>query len=94
MTPTERRQAILTLIAGRLEMIRADLMLKQYGVGYGRVSPSTAHNVLKGKDHKISTLVEIADSMDCDVVIEIRRRNEITQTNESIATIQRLVEGA
>ena len=74
MTPCDRRQAILALIAAQLELHRAAQALKQYQVGVGRVSPSTAHNVLRGKDHRIGTLVDIADSMNCDVTITITRR--------------------
>lgn len=72
---TMRQRAILEIIKARLTELQAELALKQYQVGAGKVSPSTAHNVLNGKDHRITTLVEIADSMDCDVKIEIVRRS-------------------
>lgn len=75
MNSTERRQAILTLIAAQLQVEMADRALKQYVVALdGHLSPNTVRRILEGKDHRISTLADLADSMGCDLVIEIKRR--------------------
>lgn len=65
------RHAILTLIAAQLELQRADRLLKQCA---SSVSIPTVYRVLHGGDHKISTLLDIADALDCDVTITITKR--------------------
>lgn len=75
MSPTERQQAILELIAAQLEDARAALGLKRYAMAYGRMSRNTLHTLMAGKgDPHLSKLIEAADGVNCDVVIEIRRR--------------------
>lgn len=71
MTPTERRQAILALIAAQLEIHKAGRLLKQCAT---QVSVPTVYRVLHAGDHKISTLVDIADALECDVTITITKR--------------------
>ena len=75
MTPDDRHRALLTLIAARLADEAAQQAIKRSCIGYGRVSPPTVNNVLHGKNHKLSTLIEIADSLDCDVEITITKRS-------------------
>lgn len=72
---SERRHAILTWIAAQLENRRAEALTKQYVVAYGRMAPSTVCRVFQGRDHRVSTLLEIADALDCDVKIEIVKRS-------------------
>lgn len=67
----DRRQAILELIAAQLEIHRADRALKQCVT---RVSIPTAYRVLHRQDHKISTLIDVADALGCDVQITITKR--------------------
>ena len=75
-TPTDRQQAILALIAARLEDERAKRGL--YKARLAResgLSERTIWAVFKGRDHYVSTLNEVADAMGCDLVIELRRRS-------------------
>jgi transcriptional regulator with XRE-family HTH domain len=76
MTPTERRQAILTIIAAKLEDARAGQRLAQREIARrGHLSPRTVWALFNHTDHYVSTLNEVAEAMDCDLVIEIRKRN-------------------
>lgn len=68
MTP--RHQALLTLIAAQLEDARAEKALKECGC-----APATVHSVLQGQNFRISTLLKIADALNCEVKIEILKRS-------------------
>lgn len=75
MTPTERREAILLVIAAELELARADQAIKKSWVAHDRVSPPTVAKVLSGRrNYKLFTLLEVADALACDVEITIKRR--------------------
>ena len=69
MTP--RTQTLLSLIAAQLEIARADRVLKECACA---VSVPTVYRVLHGADHKISTLADIADALECDLEIRIVKR--------------------
>lgn len=74
MTPKERKEAMLELIAARLDAIMAERALTHAEVflrSRGAVAPSTIGNVLRAHDHRISTLVEIAAALDCRLEINI-----------------------
>jgi predicted transcriptional regulator len=71
MTDRLRELATLELIAAQLSLHRADRLLKQCT---RNVSISTVHRVFQGGDHRISTLIDIADALGCDVVITIEKR--------------------
>jgi hypothetical protein len=72
MTSTERQQAILAVIAAKLEAIRAEQGLQKATLARGRLAERTVWAVFKGHDHYVSTLNELADAMGCELVIEIR----------------------
>jgi hypothetical protein len=69
MTPRARAQ--LALIAADLARQKADRVLKQC---CGHVSAQAVSRVLRGHDHRVSTLLDIADALDCDVTITIVKR--------------------
>ncbi len=71
MTPDARHQAILVKIAADLTLARADRALKAC---VNQVSVPTAYRVLHAHDHKISTLLDVADALGCEVTIVIRKR--------------------
>ena len=71
MPPNLRYHALLSQIAADLTLARADRALKACVT---EVSVPTAYRVLHGHDHKISTLVDVADALDCEVIIVIRKR--------------------
>lgn len=76
--PDPRRQLIqaqLELIGARLDLLRSEQGIKRANLAFGCVSMPTAIHVLQGKDHKVSTLLKIADSLECDVRIEIVKRS-------------------
>lgn len=75
---TDRRQIIqaqLALIGARLDQLRAEQGIKRAYLAAGCVSMPTAIHVLQGKDHKVSTLITIADSLDCDLEIAFIKRS-------------------
>lgn len=75
MTSDERREAILAVIAAQVTLRMADQALKQYVVAMeGHLSANTVRRIRAGKDCRISTLADLADSMDCDLVIELKPR--------------------
>lgn len=75
MTSDERREAILTLIAAELELARADQAIKKSWVAHDRVSPPTVAKVFSGRrNYKLFTLIDVADALECDVEITIKRR--------------------
>jgi hypothetical protein len=69
---SEARQAILALIAARLTLLKADRVLK--ACASEEISIPTVSRILKGHDHKISTLIALADALECDVEITIQKR--------------------
>ena len=78
MTPQERRQVILELIAAQVTLRMADRALKQYVVAMeGQLATNTIRRIMQGKDHRVSNLAALAESMDCDLVIEIRPREQV-----------------
>lgn len=76
MTSRERRQAILTVIASQLELKRAELALQRSKIHVGaRISEGTVRNIFRGKDHRISSLVDVADEMGLDLEIRFITRS-------------------
>lgn len=72
---TDRRQAVLALIAAELELQRAELALKRSTIHLGgRISEGTVRNILRGRDHRVSSLVEIAEELGLEVEIHFRKR--------------------
>lgn len=68
---TDHQRSALDAIAVELETRRQAKRLKLYCLMSERVSPATVQRVFQGKDHRISTLVEIADLLDADVEIRL-----------------------
>lgn len=71
---TQHTQALLDLIAARLAREAADQGVKRAYIAYGRVSYPSVNNVLHARNHKLSTLIDIADALNCDVDVTITRR--------------------
>jgi hypothetical protein len=40
----------------------------------GKVSRNTVRRVFGGRDHRVSTLIALADALDCDLIIDLRPR--------------------
>lgn len=78
MTPEQQTRRRL-LASAHLELIRAELAKARAGrvlkACYKATSMTAAFRVLHGQDHRISTLVDIADALNCDVEIVIRQRS-------------------
>lgn len=74
MTPEERRQAIQVAIGARLALEAADQCIKRTYIGWGRISAPTVAKVLKGRNCKVSSLIAVADALNCDVEIVIHKR--------------------
>lgn len=75
MTPTERQQALLTVIAAKLEVARAESCLRQTQIAQqGHLSKRTVWAIFHAHDHYVSTLNELADAMNYELVIELRKR--------------------
>lgn len=68
--------SLLESIAARLEAVRQQQGAKKKFFAHGRLSENTVRNVFKGRDHRLSTLAEIADALDCDVVVSITPRHD------------------
>lgn len=62
-----RARALLTLIAAKLELAIAEQHLSK--------ASATLRNILRGRDHRISSLVEAADYANCDVTVTITRKS-------------------
>lgn len=75
MTSDERRQAILTIIGAQLELEAAEQQIKRSYIAYGRLSFPTVAKVLRGQNCKISSLIAVADSLNMDVEITLRKRS-------------------
>lgn len=75
MTADERRQAILALIAAEVVDAAAEQQIKRSYIAQGRVSFPAVVKVLRGRNYTIKTLIEIADSMDCDLEVHIQKRS-------------------
>lgn len=72
MTPDERARATLVLIAAELELAISEQSLKRATIARCK---QTARNVLRARDHRISTLVEVADGANLDVAIVFTKRS-------------------
>jgi hypothetical protein len=66
---------LMTRLAARIESVLRARRWKRTMFAHGHVSHSTVRNVLHGKDYRLSTLVALAEALDCDLVIEIQPRN-------------------
>lgn len=75
MTADERRQAILALVGAQLADEAAAQAIKRSYIAYGRVSFPTVAKVLQGRNCKVSSLFAVADALECDVEITIRKRS-------------------
>ena len=69
--PLDTRQH-LEQIALQFALLKADRALKACA---GFVSVPTVYRVLHAQDHKVSTLIQMADAFGCDVVITIVKRD-------------------
>lgn len=79
MTSKERKEATLEAIAARLDLLMAERALRQADVflrSQGAITASTVGNVLRAHDHRISTLIEFANALDCRVEIKILHQSE------------------
>lgn len=74
MTPRDRHQALLTLIAARLTDEAAKQAIKRSYIAHGSVSQPTVLNVLNAKNHTLNTLSDIVDALDCELEITITKR--------------------
>lgn len=75
MTPTERHQAILALIAAELEQRRAELAICRSKIHIGGcISEGTVRNIFRGRDHRISSLVDMAHEMGLELEIRFSKR--------------------
>jgi hypothetical protein len=73
MTADQRHQAILTAIAARLELEIAQQTLKRAAV---MQNANTLRRILAGKDCRLSTLLEAAEGVNCEVTIVITRKGK------------------
>jgi hypothetical protein len=73
MTADQRHQAILTAIAARLELEIAQQTLKRAAV---MQNANTLRRILAGKDCRLSTLLEAADGVNCEVTIVLTRKGK------------------
>jgi len=71
MTPTERREAIIERIRLELARAKADRPLKALANG---VAVSTVCRILRRGDCRVSTLIDLADGLGCDVQVTITKR--------------------
>lgn len=71
MTPDERRRALLTVIAAKLELEIADQHLKRSAV---MRNANTLRRILSGRDCRLSRLMEAAEGANCEIEIIIRRK--------------------
>lgn len=74
MTPDERLQAVLTLIAAQLTDLCAEQTIKVYTLSSNRVAPMTVRRILNKKNHTIESLLDVADLANADVEVIIRKR--------------------
>jgi hypothetical protein len=75
VTPDQRRRALLTVLGAKLAIEAADQQIKRSCIGYGRISFPTVAKVLRGDNCKVSSLIEIADSLNMDIEITLRKRS-------------------
>jgi hypothetical protein len=73
MTAEQRHQAILAAIAARFELEIAQQTLKRAGV---MQNANTLRRILAGKDCRLSTLLEAAEGVNCEVTIVITRKGK------------------
>lgn len=73
--PDPQPESLLTRLAARVNSILAARRWKKSSFAHGRMSQNTVLNILHGKNCRVSTLVELADALDCDLVIDIQPRS-------------------
>lgn len=67
-------EAQMILLGAHLDAIRAEEGIKRGNVALGRVTMPTAIKVLKGRNVTVVSLLEVADSLDADLVIVKRAK--------------------
>lgn len=66
-------EAQLVLLGAQLDALRAEEGIKRVNVALGRVTMPTALKALKGRNVTMESMLQIADSLDADLVIVKRR---------------------
>lgn len=72
----------LARIAATLDAVLRARHWKKTAFAHGKVSTNTVRNVLQGKDHRLSTLIALAEALECDLVIDLQpRQNSQSQAD-------------
>lgn len=76
MDAPDRRQLLLTMIAAQLELARAEQCLQKSKIALDKpVSEGTVRNILRARDHRIGSLVDVADAMNLEVEIRFVKKS-------------------
>jgi len=87
--PDTAADAVLCAIAAQLDEIMAAQTLRQADVflrSGGRVSAMSVSRILRARNHQITTLVELFDSLGYTVSVTICPRNQISDTSIQAAS--------
>lgn len=66
----------LARIAATVEAQLQARQWKRTAFAHGKLHPNTVRNVLNGKDHRLSTLIALAEALECDLEINILPRTQ------------------
>lgn len=66
-------------LAARLESVIRAAGWKRSMVVPGRLNANTVRRVLQGKNVHVSTLMDIADALDCELVVDFKPKAHDTQ---------------
>jgi transcriptional regulator with XRE-family HTH domain len=74
--PLDPQPTLGSRLAARVEALLNARRWKRSAFAHGKVSANTVRRILHGKNARLSTLIALADALDCDLIIDIKPRPE------------------
>jgi DNA-binding Xre family transcriptional regulator len=66
---------LMARLVGRVEGMLRDRRWKKSSFAHGKVSANTVRRILHGKNARLSTLIALADALDCELVVDLQPRH-------------------
>jgi DNA-binding Xre family transcriptional regulator len=75
----EAGRTLLARLAHRVDGVLKARRWKRSYFAHGKVSPNTVRRILRGKNARLSTLIAMADALECELVIDFKPKESDTQ---------------
>lgn len=65
-------ESVIGRLAHRIDRVLQAKGWKRSAFAHGKVSSNTVRRVLRGKDARLSTLIALADALECELVVDFK----------------------